>query len=218
MRYTGVEANFAIGRVYAFREEWENARRYLGLALEAKPDHAEVLGALAQVDAKDGRLADSYARVRAARDASPNDPALQVLFGELSLAAQRPDDAEAAFRRAIEVDPNHMRAYTNLAGLFVATGRGPQAIETYQKALEQNPKSGSLHLLLASLLANLTGAEAPSTIGTVWQSLAASVPVLAGLNHASIPATGVALDATAWKGLPFVEGKSLKFDPTKGTA
>jgi tetratricopeptide (TPR) repeat protein len=148
----GVEANFAIGRVYAFREEWENARRYLGLALEAKPDHAEVLGALAQVDAKDGRLADSYARVRAARDASPNDPALQVLFGELSLAAQRPDDAEAAFRRAIEVDPNHMRAYTNLAGLFVATGRGPQAIETYQKALEQNPKSGSLHLLLASLL------------------------------------------------------------------
>jgi tetratricopeptide (TPR) repeat protein len=148
----GAEGNFAIGRVYAFREEPENARKYLGLALEAKPGNAEVLGALAQVDARDGKLADSYARIRAARDANPNDASLQVLFGELSLAVQRPDDAEAAFRRAIEIEPNHLRAYTSLAGVFVASGRGAEAIETYQKALARNPKSGTLHLLLASLL------------------------------------------------------------------
>jgi NADH-quinone oxidoreductase subunit G len=67
---------------------------------------------------------------------------------------------------------------------------------------------------MASLLANLTGAEAPSTSDSVWQSLAAAVPVLAGLNHAAIPTTGVALDATAWKALPFIEGKSLRYDPT----
>ena len=57
-------------------------------------------------------------------------------------------------------------------------------------------------------------ADTPSTVDTVWQSLAATVPVLAGLNHAAISAAGVALDATAWKALPFVEGKSLRFDPT----
>jgi tetratricopeptide (TPR) repeat protein len=148
----GAEGNFAIGRVYGFRGELENARKYLSLALEAKPANAEVLGALAQVDSRDGRLADSYARVRAARDANPNDASLQLLFGELSLAAQRPDDAETAFRRAIELDPNSLRAYTSLASVFVARGRGAEAIETYQKALAQNPKSGTLHLLLASLL------------------------------------------------------------------
>jgi len=70
-------------------------------------------------------------------------------------------------------------------------------------------------VLLASLRANLTGAETPSTIDTIWPSLAAAVPVFAGLNHAAIPATGVALDATAWKTLPFVEGKSLRYDPAK---
>ena len=148
----GAEGNFAIGRVYAFREEWANARKYLGLALEAKPGSAEVLGALVQVDAREGKLPESYARIRAARDANPGDARLQLLFGEISAAARRGDDAEAAFRKAIEIDPNGLAGYTNLASLYVMTGRVAEAVTTYERALEQSPKSGSLHLLLASLL------------------------------------------------------------------
>jgi tetratricopeptide (TPR) repeat protein len=148
----GAEGNFAIGRVYGFREEWGNARRHLGLALDAMPGNAEVLSALLQVDAREGKLPESYERIRAARAAHPDDPQLQVLFGEISAAARRPDDAEAAFRKAIEIDPNNIAAYTSLASLFVRTGRTDEAIATYERALEQSPKSGSLHLLLASLL------------------------------------------------------------------
>jgi tetratricopeptide (TPR) repeat protein len=148
----GADGNFAIGRVYAFREEWDNARKYLGLALEARPANPEVLGALLQVDAREGKLADSYERIRDARNANPDDAKLQVLFGELSMAARRADDAEKAFRKAIEIDPNGLAAYTNLAGLFVMTGRVAEAISTYENAVAQSPKSGSLHLLLASLL------------------------------------------------------------------
>jgi tetratricopeptide (TPR) repeat protein len=148
----GAEGNFAIGRVYAFREEWANARKHLGLALEAMPGNSEVLNALVQVDAREGKLADSYARIRAARDANPGDARLQILFGEISAAGRNADDAEDAFRKAIEIDPNALAAYTNLAGLFVMTGRVAEAISTYERALEQSPKSGSLHLLLGSLL------------------------------------------------------------------
>lgn len=148
----GAEGYFAIGRVYAFREEWANARKHLGLALDAKPGSAEVLSALVQVDAREGRLQESYERIRSARDANPTDARLQILFGEISAAARRTDDAEAAFRKAIEIDPNGLSAYTNLAGLFVMTGRVAEAVATYERAVEQSPKSGSLHLLLASLL------------------------------------------------------------------
>jgi tetratricopeptide (TPR) repeat protein len=148
----GAEGNFAIGRVYSLREEWANARKHLGLALEAEPGNPEVLSALVQVDAREGKLSDAYERIRAARDANPSDPRLQVLFGEISAAGRRTDDAEAAFRKAIELDPNGLSAYTNLAGLFVLTGRTAEAVSTYERALEQSPKSGSLHLLMASLL------------------------------------------------------------------
>jgi tetratricopeptide (TPR) repeat protein len=148
----GAEGNFAIGRVYAFREEWANARKFLDLALAMSPGNSEVLSGLVQVDAREGKLGDSYDRIRAARDAHPDDARLQILFGEMSAAARKADDAEAAFRKAIEIDPNGLGAYTSLAGLFVATGRTDEAIATYERALEQSPKSGSLHLLLASLL------------------------------------------------------------------
>jgi tetratricopeptide (TPR) repeat protein len=166
----GAEGNFAIGRIYAFRDELENARRYLDLALEARPGNAEVLGALAQIDAREGRLPDSYERIRAAREAHPDEAELQVLFGELSLRMQRAEDAEAAFQRAIELEPNSLRAYTSLAGIYLAAGRGPQAIATYEKALEKNPGSGSLHLLLASLLE--AGGRAQDAMGHYEQALA----------------------------------------------
>jgi tetratricopeptide (TPR) repeat protein len=148
----GAEGNFAIGRVYAFREEWDNARKHLELALEAKPDSPEVLGALVQVDHRQGKLPDAYTRIRAARDANPSNAKLQLLFGEISAAARRTDDAEAAFRKAIELDPNGLSAYQSLAALFIISGRVAEAITTYERALEQKPKSGSLHLMLASLL------------------------------------------------------------------
>jgi tetratricopeptide (TPR) repeat protein len=147
----GVAGNFAIGRVYAFRQEYDNARKYLMLALEMRPAHPEVLTALAQIDAREGRLGESLERVGAARDADPNDAALQVLYGDLAAAAGDRAAAEAAFQRAIELDANHLEAYAKLARLLLGSGRGNEAIATYQQALERNPRSGSLHLLLASL-------------------------------------------------------------------
>ena len=148
----GAEGNFAIGRVYAFREEWDNARKHLGLALEATPNNAEVLVALTQVDARTNKLDDAFARIRAALDANPADPRLHLLFGEFSAARGQREEAEAAFRKAIEIDPNQLTAYTNLAGLFVATARTAEAIATFEAALEQNPKSGPLHFQLGVLL------------------------------------------------------------------
>jgi tetratricopeptide (TPR) repeat protein len=148
----GAEGNFAIGRVYAFREEYDNARKFLELALAAKPDSAEVLGALVQIDARQQKMPDAYARIRAARDANPDNAKLQLLYGEMSAAGRRTDDAEAAFRKAIELEPNAIGGYQSLAMLFVMTGRVAEAIGTYEKALEQKPSSGSLHLMLASLL------------------------------------------------------------------
>jgi tetratricopeptide (TPR) repeat protein len=147
----GVEGNFAIGRVYAFRAEYDNAREYLKLALEARPGHAEVLAALAQVDAKQGLLADSVERIRAARDAAPNDASLHELFGDLAQATGDAEGAERAYERAIELDANRQGAYAKLARLFVVSKRTDEAIATYQHALERNARSGTLHLLLASL-------------------------------------------------------------------
>ena len=47
----------------------------------------------------------------------------------------------------------------------------------------------------------------------MWAAMSAEVKTLSGLSHAKLPATGQLLDATAWVGLPFVEGETLHFKP-----
>ncbi|HVT73348.1 MAG TPA: 2Fe-2S iron-sulfur cluster-binding protein [Lacunisphaera sp.] len=66
---------------------------------------------------------------------------------------------------------------------------------------------------LASLLAAVGGPAVSSDLGPLWSALAAEVPVLAGVSYANLPATGRVLDASAWAGLPFVEGGTLHYQP-----
>ncbi len=73
-------------------------------------------------------------------------------------------------------------------------------------------------MTLANLAAAAGGGVPPSDLAGVWAELAAAVPVLAGLSHDRIPAEGVALDASAWAGLPFAEGPSLHYRPAAAPA
>ena len=66
---------------------------------------------------------------------------------------------------------------------------------------------------LSNLIAAVGGGAIASDLAGLWATLAAEIPVLAGLSHAKIPATGVVLDGAAWAGLPFVEGETLHFKP-----
>ena len=73
-------------------------------------------------------------------------------------------------------------------------------------------------VLFASILANLTGVTVASTVDTVWSTIAAEVALLKGLSFPAIVPTGVVLDGSSFAGLPFVEGKSLRYDPAALTA
>ncbi len=66
---------------------------------------------------------------------------------------------------------------------------------------------------LANLAAAAGAGALSSDLTGLWATLAAEVPVLAGLSYAKLPATGAALDSAAWAGLPFVEGETLHFKP-----
>jgi len=73
--------------------------------------------------------------------------------------------------------------------------------------------------LLARLLAGVTGDEVSADAASIWQSLAATQPVFAGVNsHADIPREGLALDASAFAGLVFPETKLLKYAPAPAGA
>jgi len=71
---------------------------------------------------------------------------------------------------------------------------------------------------LAELVAAAGGGVVPFELGALWRLIAAEVPVLASTSYAALPATGLALDASAWAGLPFCEGETLHYKPAAPAA
>jgi len=70
---------------------------------------------------------------------------------------------------------------------------------------------------LAGIAANLTGESFPSTVGSIWNRIAAEGTPFEGLSFQSISEEGNLLDGSAFDALPFVEGKSLHFEPKQET-
>lgn len=86
-------------------------------------------------------------------------------------------------------------------------------IQKFNKAIP-GPKGAIDDLLaLSTIKANISGEEAPSSIGSIWNSIAAEGSVFEGLSFKTLSDEGQQLDGSAFSGLPFREGKSLKYDP-----
>ena len=53
---------------------------------------------------------------------------------------------------------------------------------------------------------------------SLWAVIAAVVKPLTTVTYATLPATGLLLDATPWAALPFCEGETLHFKPAPAAA
>ncbi len=85
-----------------------------------------------------------------------------------------------------------------------------------QKFAQAVPGHAGAHndLVVLSKLIAAAGAAAPaSELGALWPVIAAETPALSAVLYKSIPETGLLLDATPWKALPFVEGETLHYKP-----
>jgi NADH-quinone oxidoreductase subunit G len=70
-------------------------------------------------------------------------------------------------------------------------------------------------VVLSRLVAAAGGPNLGADVGTLWPTLAAGVPALGTMNFANIPDDGLLIDAGPWAGLPFAEGPTLHFKPSK---
>jgi tetratricopeptide (TPR) repeat protein len=127
------------------------AREYLIKANGLMPTHHDILRNLMRLDQKEGRFAESVARVDAAVEADAENAKLRTLSGLVALMDDRPDDAEAAFQKAIKLDPADAAGYEQLARLYAQTNRLNEAVDTYEAAIKARPEDPNLHYFLGTL-------------------------------------------------------------------
>ena len=146
-----VDVLYALGRVHLGMGHDREARQYLTTANELMPTHYDILRNLVRLDRKEGRFAESVARVGAAVEAEPENAKLRTLSGLVARMDKRLDDAEAAFQKAIELDPADAAGYEQLARLYAKTDRLKEAVTTYEAAIQARPEDPNLHYFLGTL-------------------------------------------------------------------
>ncbi len=147
----GTTALYAMGRIHSMLSNLDESRKFLLLALESSPYHAEILGSLMALDRSTGRQQESDERIRAALAGQPDNAKLHRLMGVVHLRLRDGDAAEKSFRRAIELDPTDLDGYNHLAIYYRRSGRTEETIRTYESAIESVPTDARLHHFLGVL-------------------------------------------------------------------
>ena len=80
--------------------------------------------------------------------ASPNNPQLYTLLGQLWMKGKDSGQAETAFKKALELDDSLLSAYMNLGLVYHIEGKTDQAAKKYEAVLAKDPKALRAHMML----------------------------------------------------------------------
>jgi NADH-quinone oxidoreductase subunit G len=86
-------------------------------------------------------------------------------------------------------------------------------LQKFHKAIPGPLGATDDSVALAKLIAAVGGAPVPGELHALWKVLASEVPAVQAITFANLPETGLLLDATAFAGLPFIEGETLHYKP-----
>lgn len=124
------------------------ALAYFEDALSRKPSAIEPLAQIAMVKIAQGKSNEARERVTKQLEASPNNPLLYNLLGQLWMQAKGTGQAEIAFKKSIELDNSLLSTYMSLGQLYHQAGKTDQAAKEYEAVLAKDPKAIQAHMLL----------------------------------------------------------------------
>ncbi|MEQ8353518.1 MAG: tetratricopeptide repeat protein [Leptospiraceae bacterium] len=138
-----------IGRVQALRvfakiqlEQWEEARFILMDRLKVETTDETLMGMLAYVYEREGRLKDAIAQHRRVLQVNPDNVNSLNSLGYLITLYGKPEEMDEAFRclkRAMETNPDNP-AYLDSFGVFLnRKGNKDSARKALSKALKKDP-------------------------------------------------------------------------------
>jgi tetratricopeptide (TPR) repeat protein len=135
----------AMGRIYLELGQARSARESLLRANAEAPHQSETLRVLLRLDAAEGRLPDSVARIEDALTVRPDDPSLHRLAGIAAFHEGRSADAERSLERALALDPSDVESTLRLGRHYTEGGRTQDAIRLYVHALQALPDEAGIH-------------------------------------------------------------------------
>ncbi|HTL62254.1 MAG TPA: tetratricopeptide repeat protein [Nitrospira sp.] len=139
---------YRLGLIARAEKNDAKALAYFEEALVRKPAAIEPIMQIAMVKVAQGKPKEARERVTKQLEASPNNPQLYILLGQLWFEAKDPAEAETAFKKAIELDHASLSAYMGLGQIYQQAGKTDQAIKEYEAVLAKDPNEVRANMLL----------------------------------------------------------------------
>ncbi|MBI2109274.1 MAG: tetratricopeptide repeat protein [Parcubacteria group bacterium] len=127
------------------------ARRYIGEALQMKPDYANAIFLLAQIEFSEGNISAAIRSVEGATLAAPNDEGLFFQLGLLKFNTRDYKGSAEALVRAVELNPQFANAKYFLGLSFYNINRTAEAIVQFEGIELANPENQEVKQILENL-------------------------------------------------------------------
>jgi len=128
-----------------------DAKKYLQSALILKPDFADALFMLAQIEAQAGNLKESILRMEQAAAVSPNNFGVFFQLGLLQYQNNNFNAARYAFERTVGLNGGYANARYFLGLIYDRQGLKEKAIEQFANIAKTNPNNEEVKKILSNL-------------------------------------------------------------------
>ena len=132
-------AHVTLGFLYAFTDQNDLARHEIESALRIDEFNAAAYGALAELQARQGRTDLVEATLRKAVSLAPDDWLLNSQLGAYYLDNGKWAQASEQFRHAVDLVPDNPRAYNNLGLVYRGLDRLDDSVAAFKKAIDLEP-------------------------------------------------------------------------------
>lgn len=126
----------------------EAARSFVEAAISLKPNFAEALYLLTQLEIQSGDVEAAVLSTRALIAIEPQNPLRYYQLGVFESALQNINNAITAFESAVTLDPDYANARYLLALAYDEVGRSEEARAQLERVLELNPGNENVMTLI----------------------------------------------------------------------
>ena len=139
---------------------YTSAETNLARVLSAVPNHSFARRVLIRTYLRNGQPTKALDAIKPLLGRIDNDPALQILVGEVLLRNGQPAEAAKYFTRSVAVNPKNPDAVAGLGMAHLAMGQDVTAFAELETAAADSPKTRADVLLVKSALARRDFAKA----------------------------------------------------------
>ncbi len=140
---TATDASMNLAALRARADDFEGAHEILAKALEQAPENMRLLGRIAEVEARLGRIDDAKARLREMGRINPDAIGPKIVLARLLVGSGEPQKALDVAAGQLPLHPDNTALLDVVGQAYLAAGQPNKAAEILERLLELIPENAA---------------------------------------------------------------------------